>query len=76
LSRCGRPFEPPRRTPRILIRHRYQAVFHRVLMCVVQPRKVRFFLGQSRFTKVVPDLSAGGGVKLVDPFGGLLVQKA
>jgi hypothetical protein len=76
LSGGGRSFKPAGRTPRVLIRHRHEAVFHRVLMHVIQPRQIRLFISQPRLAVVVPDFAGRGGVEPVDPVGGLLVQES
>ena len=47
-------FEPRRRTPRILVRHRYQAVFHRISVRVVEPREIGLRIGQARFPEIEP----------------------
>src|SRR5438128_171184 len=40
LRRGGGALEPRRRTPRILIGHRYQPMLHRILMHVIESRPV------------------------------------
>ena len=68
-------FEPSCRAPRILIRHWNQPMTHRILMHVIQARKIALFVSQSRVPVVVPvraprrvvefvDESRSGGVKL------------
>ena len=76
LSRCRCPFKPAGRAPRVLIRNRHEAVFHRILMDIIQPCQIRLFKGQPRFSVVVPDFAGRRIVEFVDPLGGFLVQKA
>ena len=74
LSRRGGALEPGRRAPAILVGHRHQAVFDRVLVDVVQPGQVRGLEGQLRIPVVEPDGAARHLVKLVDVGGRLSVQ--
>ena len=71
-SRIG--FKPRRRTPGILIRHRNQAVFHRVLMDKVEPREPRFLEGQSSIPELVHHPPCEGGVNAVEPYRQFAVQ--
>src|SRR5208282_3838014 len=61
-GRRSRALEPSRRTPRILVCHRYQLVFHRVLVGVIQSRETGLLVSEPRFAEVEPDLPAGRAV--------------
>ena len=63
-SRIG--FKPCRRTPRILIGQRYQPVFHRVLMHIIQSRQPRFLKRQASIPKFVHDSPAGSSIHAVE----------
>ena len=66
LRRRSHPFEPCSRTPAILVGHRYQVVFHRVLMHVVQPRQITVLVRQFRIPKVEPYLASLHAVQTVE----------
>ena len=72
----SRAFKPSRRTPRILIRHVHQSMFHRVLVNVIQARQIRFLACEPRLTKIEPDLPTGSAIKFVDPTGSLHMKNA
>ncbi len=74
--RRGRTLKPCCRTPRILTCHGNQAMAHRVLMNVVQSRKVRLFVSEPRVSEVVPDLAMRCLVKPVDPRCCLRMKKS
>ena len=69
-------FEPACRAPRILVRHRYQPVFHGVLVNIIQAGKIGFLIGEPALAKIEPDLPARRAVKFVNPPGGLDVENA
>ena len=72
--RGGHAFEPPCGTPSILIRHWDQSMLYSVLMYVVQPREIRFLIGNSGVPKVMPDLAPRSFVDSVDPASGSRVK--
>jgi hypothetical protein len=45
----------------------------RILVHVIQPSEIGLFIGQARFSEVMPDLPTRCVIKTVEPFGGLLV---
>ena len=65
--RLSLPLKPSRTAPAILIRDRNQTVLHRVLMHIVQTRKITLFVTQPRLPKVVPHFSSRTIVKTIDP---------
>lgn len=66
--------EPSRRTPGVLRRHGNETMPYRVLMDVVQSRKVAFLVRQSSLEIVVPDLPAGHPVASIQPSGRARVE--
>src|SRR5437867_5051124 len=64
LCRRSDALEPRRRTPRILIRHRHDFVFHSVLMDVIEPRQVAMLNRQLRVAKVEPYFPAVNAIQL------------
>ena len=62
----GIEFEPPRRAPRILIRHWNQPMAHRILMHVIQAREIALFVSQPRVPVVVPVRAPRRAVEFVD----------
>ena len=76
LSSGGSALKPCCRTPRVLVRDGHKTMLYCVLMGIIQTREVGFFIGQSRFVKVVPYLPATGFIEAIDPLGCLFVKVA
>jgi len=67
----NRALKPSRRAPWILVRHRYQAMFHRILMDIIKAREMGLWVSKPRFPKVEPDSATGCTIELIDPLSGL-----
>jgi len=72
-KRCC-PFKPTRGTPRILIRDRDQPMFHRVLVGIVEPGKVRYLVREPSLPIVKPDLTTWVLIEVVYKFWSLHMQ--
>ncbi len=72
----GGTLEPSRRTPRILVGHGYQTVFHRVLMNIVQPGQIGLLVSKPCFAKVEPHLPSSRSIELVYPLSRLHMEHA
>ncbi len=66
--------EPRRRTPRILICHCNQPVFHRVLVDIIQPRQIAVLVGQFCVAEIEPHFPAFDAVQLVQIVRGNAMQ--
>jgi hypothetical protein len=72
-GRCD-AFKPRGAAPRILVCLRHQAVFHRILVHIVQPCQEALFIRQFRFPEIMPDLAASRAVQSLDPCGRVLME--
>src|SRR5947209_788702 len=74
--RRGRALEPGCGTPRIEFRHRNQTMPSRVLMNVIQTRKIGLVIGEFALPVIIPDFPTRSLIETIHPGGCFRMQYA
>ena len=67
--RIGGAFQPAGGAPRVLAGGGHEAVFYGILMDIVQPGQIGFFVGEEGVPVLIPDFALWGSVEFIDPTG-------